>query len=242
MSHVFYTSFFLHFQNSHSCLHDSTTELVSSFRMMSKLDRVLLTQRKFIYHYKNVRWARGRNETYLCFVVKKRNSPDSLSFDFGHLRNRSGCHVELLFLSYLGVLCPGFLGSGVDGIRAAYAITWFCSWSPCSNCAHRLSRFMSQMPNLRLRIFVSRLYFCDEEDSQEREGLRCLQRAGVQVSVMTYKDYFYCWQTFVACRERGFKAWDGLHQNSIRLSRKLQRILQPSESEDLRDGFALLGL
>lgn len=46
---------------------------------------------------------------------------------------------------------------------------------------------MSQMPNLRLRIFVSRLYFCDEEDSQEREGLRCLQRAGVQVSIMTYK-------------------------------------------------------
>lgn len=57
--------------------------------------RVLLTQRKFIYHYKNVRWARGRNETYLCFVVKKRNSADSLSFDFGHLRNRSGCHVEV---------------------------------------------------------------------------------------------------------------------------------------------------
>ncbi|XP_026795769.1 single-stranded DNA cytosine deaminase isoform X2 [Pangasianodon hypophthalmus] len=160
--------------------------------MMSKLDRVLLTQRKFMYHYKNVRWARGRNETYLCFVVKKRNSPDSLSFDFGHLRNRSGCHVE--------------------------------------------------MPNLRLRIFVSRLYFCDREDSQEREGLRCLQRAGVQVTVMTYKDYFYCWQTFVARKERAFKAWDGLHQNSIRLSRKLQRILQPSESEDLRDGFALLGL
>lgn len=46
---------------------------------------------------------------------------------------------------------------------------------------------MSQMPNLRLRIFVSRLYFCDDEDSLEREGLRCLQRAGVQVTVMTYK-------------------------------------------------------
>ena len=57
--------------------------------------RVLLNQRKFIYHYKNVRWARGRHETYLCFVVKKRNGPDSLSFDFGHLRNRNGCHVEV---------------------------------------------------------------------------------------------------------------------------------------------------
>lgn len=56
---------------------------------------VLLPRKKFIYHYKNVRWARGRNETYLCFVVKRRVGPDTLTFDFGHLRNRSGCHVEV---------------------------------------------------------------------------------------------------------------------------------------------------
>lgn len=46
-----------------------------------------------------MRWARGRHETYLCFVVKRRVGPDSLSFDFGHLRNRNGCHVEV---SYVG--------------------------------------------------------------------------------------------------------------------------------------------
>lgn len=56
---------------------------------------VLLPRKKFIYHYKNVRWARGRHETYLCFVVKRRVGPDSLTFDFGHLRNRNGCHVEV---------------------------------------------------------------------------------------------------------------------------------------------------
>ncbi|KAI7806727.1 Aicda protein [Triplophysa rosa] len=109
---------------------------------------VLLTQKKFNFHYKNVRWARGRNETYLCFVVKRRIGPDSL-------------------------MC--------------YSVTWFCSWSPCSECAKHLAHFLSQTPNLRLRIFVSRLYFCDEEDSQEREGLRTLKRAGVQISVMTFK-------------------------------------------------------
>lgn len=114
---------------------------------------------------------------------------------------------QLLFLSYIGVLCPGFLGSGVDGVRVGYAITWFCSWSPCSNCARRLSRFMSQMPNLRLRIFVSRLYFCDNEDSLEREGLRCLQKAGVQVTVMTYKgknrkikSIFWCQLSLMLCQ------------------------------------------
>ncbi|XDV40042.1 hypothetical protein PO909_009202 [Leuciscus waleckii] len=119
--------------------------------------------------------------------VKRRTGPDSLSFDFGHLRNRTGCHVELLFLRYLGVLCPGLCGSSVDGARICYSVTWFCSWSPCSKCAQQLAHFLSQTPNLRLRIFVSRLYFCDEEDSLEREGLRHLKRAGVQISVMTYK-------------------------------------------------------
>uniref|UniRef100_A0A3B1JDG5 Activation-induced cytidine deaminase n=1 Tax=Astyanax mexicanus TaxID=7994 RepID=A0A3B1JDG5_ASTMX len=148
---------------------------------------ILLTQKKFIYHYKNVRWARGRHETYLCFVVKRRIGPNSLSFDFGHLRNRSGCHVELLFLRYLGALCPGLGGLGVDGVKVGYAVTWFCSWSPCSNCAQRIAHILSQTPSLRLRIFVSRLYFCDNEDSLEREGLRHLLRAGVQITVMTYK-------------------------------------------------------
>lgn len=56
---------------------------------------VLMARKKFIYNYKNLRWARGRCETYLCFVVKRRIGPDSLSFDFGYMRNRSGCHVEV---------------------------------------------------------------------------------------------------------------------------------------------------
>ncbi|KAM6967762.1 single-stranded DNA cytosine deaminase [Aplochiton taeniatus] len=211
--------------------------------MISKLDSILLGQKKFIYHYKNVRWARGRNETYLCFVVKRRLGPDSLSFDFGHLRNRTGCHVELLFLRHLGVLCPGLWGSAeAGGRRLSYSVTWFCSWSPCFDCSCRLAQFLRQTPNLKLRIFVSRLYFCDSEESGAREGLRMLKNAGVSVTVMTYKDYFYCWQNFVARKQSDFKAWEGLNQNSVRLARKLNRILQPCETEDQRDAFRLLGL
>ncbi|XP_071396485.1 single-stranded DNA cytosine deaminase [Centroberyx affinis] len=210
--------------------------------MITKLDSVLLAKKKFIYHYKNMRWAKGRHETYLCFVVKRRVGPDSLSFDFGHLRNRAGCHVELLFLRHLGALCPGLWGHGGPGERKlSYSITWFCSWSPCADCSFRLAQFLNRTPNLRLRIFVSRLYFCDLEDSRERDGLRLLKKAGVQITVMSYKDYFYCWQTFVANRTSRFKGWDALHQNSVRLARKLNRILQPCEIEDLRDAFRLLG-
>ncbi|KAJ8005138.1 hypothetical protein DPEC_G00143540 [Dallia pectoralis] len=213
--------------------------------MYNKFDSALLAQKKFIYHYKNMRWAKGRHETYLCFVVKRRNGPNSLSFDFGHLRNRTGCHVEVLFLRLLGAgaLCPGLWGYGSpDSVRLCYSVTWFCSWSPCSECSYKLVQFLSQTPNLRLRIYVSRLYFCDLEDSLEREGLRVLQRAGVKITVMGYEDYFYCWQTFVACRKSMFKAWDGLHQNYVRLARKLNHILQPGEAEDWNDAFEILGL
>ncbi|KAK5922149.1 hypothetical protein CgunFtcFv8_019440 [Champsocephalus gunnari] len=157
--------------------------------------------------------------------MKRRVGPDSLTFDFGHLRNRNGCHVELLFLRYLGALCPGLLGcEGTGEKRLSYSITWFCSWSPCANCSIRLSQFLSQTPNLRLRIFVSRLYFCDMENSPARDGLIMLKKAGVQTSVMSYKDFFYCWHNFVDCKQ------------------KLKRILQPCETEDLRDAFKLLGL
>ncbi|XP_029307749.1 single-stranded DNA cytosine deaminase isoform X1 [Cottoperca gobio] len=211
--------------------------------MITKLDSVLLPRKKFIFHYTNMRWARGRHETYLCFVVKRRVGPDSLTFDFGHLRNRSGCHVELLFLRYLEALCPGLWGCGGTGERRlSYSITWFCSWSPCANCSVRLSQFFSRTPNLRLRIFVSRLYFCDMENSRERDGLRMLKKAGVQTTVMSYKDYFYCWQTFVDRKKSNFKPWEDLHQNSVRLARKLNRIMQPCETEDFRDAFELLGL
>ncbi|XP_069038702.1 single-stranded DNA cytosine deaminase [Lepisosteus oculatus] len=204
--------------------------------MTNKLDSVLLAQKKFLYHYKNVRWARGRHETYLCFVVKRRAGPNSHALDFGHLRNRSGLHVELLFLRYLSRLWPAY-GAGVS-----YSVTWFCSWSPCFHCALRLSQFLGRHPNLRLRIFVARLYFC-EENNVEPEGLRTLKRAGVHISVMTFKDYFYCWHNFVASRERVFKPWEGLHQNSVRLSRRLNRILQPCDDiDDFSDAFALLGL
>uniref|UniRef100_A0A8C7GB41 Activation-induced cytidine deaminase n=1 Tax=Oncorhynchus kisutch TaxID=8019 RepID=A0A8C7GB41_ONCKI len=83
---------------------------------------VLLAQKKFIYHYKNMRWAKGRHETYLCIVVKRRRGEE-----------REGGSA----------LCP------------CLWVTWLCSWSPCSDCSYRLAQFLSQTPNLRLRIYVS---------------------------------------------------------------------------------------
>lgn len=55
---------------------------------------LLMKQRKFLYHFKNVRWAKGRHETYLCYVVKRRDSATSFSLDFGHLRNKVSINIR----------------------------------------------------------------------------------------------------------------------------------------------------
>nr|5JJ4_A Chain A, Maltose-binding periplasmic protein,Single-stranded DNA cytosine deaminase [synthetic construct]5JJ4_B Chain B, Maltose-binding periplasmic protein,Single-stranded DNA cytosine deaminase [synthetic construct]5JJ4_C Chain C, Maltose-binding periplasmic protein,Single-stranded DNA cytosine deaminase [synthetic construct] len=160
----------------------------------------------------------GRHKTYLCYEVERLDSATSFSLDFGYLRNKNGCHVELLFLRYISDwdLDPG----------RCYRVTWFTSWSPCYDCARHVADFLRGNPNLSLRIFTARLYFCEDRKA-EPEGLRRLHRAGVQIAIMTFKDYFYCWNTFVENHERTFKAWEGLHENSVRLSRQLRRILLP---------------
>ncbi|KAM6211127.1 single-stranded DNA cytosine deaminase [Sarcoramphus papa] len=195
---------------------------------------LLMKRKLFLYNFKNLRWAKGRRETYLCYVVKRRDSATSCSLDFGYLRNKMGCHVEVLFLRYISAwdLDPG----------RCYRITWFTSWSPCYDCARHVADFLRAYPNLTLRIFTARLYFCEDRKA-EPEGLRRLHRAGAQIAIMTFKDYFYCWNTFVENREKTFKAWEGLHENSVHLSRKLRRILLPLyEVDDLRDAFKTLGL
>uniref|UniRef100_H3ALQ6 Activation induced cytidine deaminase n=1 Tax=Latimeria chalumnae TaxID=7897 RepID=H3ALQ6_LATCH len=140
------------------------------------LRSLLMQKKKFLYHYKNVRWARGRHETYLCYIVKRRYNPASYSLDFGFLRNKSGCHVEMLFLRFL-------TGWNIDP-TLPYSVTWFTSWSPCYDCSQHVTHFLRVYPNLRLRIFTARLYFC-EENNAEPEGLRNLHMAGVQLGVMT---------------------------------------------------------
>lgn len=64
---------------------------------------LLMKRRKFLYHFKNVRWAKGRHETYLCYVVKRRDSATSFSLDFGHLRNKvsiNTCFPSRAFLEW----------------------------------------------------------------------------------------------------------------------------------------------
>lgn len=58
-----------------------------------------MKRKLFLYNFKNLRWAKGRRETYLCYVVKRRDSATSCSLDFGYLRNKvrgKPCHPVLI--------------------------------------------------------------------------------------------------------------------------------------------------
>lgn len=117
------------------------------------------------------RWVNGCKATGTTTQVRKHQLSPPLS-------PQSGCHVELLFLRYISDwdLDPG----------RCYRVTWFTSWSPCYDCARHVADFLRGNPNLSLRIFTARLYFCDGFKA-EPEGLRRLHRAGVQIAIMTFK-------------------------------------------------------
>lgn len=57
-----------------------------------------MEKKLFLYNFRNLRKAKGRRETYLCYVVKRRDSATSCSLDFGYLRNQvqgTPCHPVL---------------------------------------------------------------------------------------------------------------------------------------------------
>uniref|UniRef100_A0A663FK41 Activation induced cytidine deaminase n=1 Tax=Aquila chrysaetos chrysaetos TaxID=223781 RepID=A0A663FK41_AQUCH len=56
--------------------------------------RRIFLRKLFLYNFKNLRWAKGRRETYLCYVVKRRDSATSCSLDFGYLRNKPLYEVD----------------------------------------------------------------------------------------------------------------------------------------------------
>ncbi|KAK1341418.1 hypothetical protein QTO34_017824 [Cnephaeus nilssonii] len=184
------------------------------------MDSLLMKQRKFLYHFKNVRWAKGRHETYLCYVVKRRDSATSFSLDFGHLRNKSGCHVELLFLRYISDwdLDPG----------RCYRVTWFTSWSPCYDCARHVADFLRGTPTSLRRILLSQVRFRMGRQ-EERAGIRGLENLGIQEDIGTVQRRFRCQFSIVDRREQKHKHIEQQHENRAQLAKREKSIVLPRQ-------------
>nr|5TD5_A Chain A, DNA dC->dU-editing enzyme APOBEC-3B [Homo sapiens] len=161
----------------------------------------------------------GRHKTYLCYEVERLDNGTSVKMDqhMGFLCNESGRHAALRFLD----LVPSLQ---LDPAQI-YRVTWFISWSPCFSwgCAGEVRAFLQENTHVRLRIKAARIY---DYDPLYKEALQMLRDAGAQVSIMTYDEFEYCWDTFVYRQGCPFQPWDGLEEHSQALSGRLRAILQ----------------
>uniref|UniRef100_A0A8C5ZKQ2 CMP/dCMP-type deaminase domain-containing protein n=1 Tax=Marmota marmota marmota TaxID=9994 RepID=A0A8C5ZKQ2_MARMA len=132
-----------------------------------------LYRKTFLFHFRNLRWALGRNNTFLCYQVD-REERDSTVF----LETR--LHAELCFLYWLHDYPLQFPDQHLQ-------ITWFISWSPCSDCAQQVAAFLASHSNLSLTIYAARLYYFWNHSYQE--GLRALQREGARVEIMSLREH-----------------------------------------------------
>ncbi|XP_010611070.1 DNA dC-_dU-editing enzyme APOBEC-3F-like [Fukomys damarensis] len=178
-----------------------------------------LHKRTFKFHFENLPNPDGWHKTFLCYTIESKQKNRFLRN--GVFQNQdhpyTRLHAELRFLSWFhdNWLCPG----------NSYRVTFYMSWSPCSECAEELTTFLAGHRNVTLTIFFSKLYYCDP-DSSNREGLKTLAAGGARLFVMFDTDFSYCWTNFVNCGYNYFEPWPLLDDNSKYCNRILQKILQ----------------
>ncbi|CAH6791190.1 Apobec3 [Phodopus roborovskii] len=193
----------------------------------------MLYQRTFYFHFKNLHYANGRNNTFLCYEVNRVQCDELVPLCQGVFRKESShLHAEVCFLSWfhtqvLEVLPPG----------ERYSITWYVSWSPCNKCAEKVAWFLDTHSNLSLAIFSSRLYYFWKPDYQDK--LRRLNQAGAHMAAMDFPEFKKCWDKFVDNDGKSFRPWKRLKINFRSQDSRLRKILRSPVSLLREDIFYL---
>uniref|UniRef100_A0A8D0ZI99 single-stranded DNA cytosine deaminase n=1 Tax=Sus scrofa TaxID=9823 RepID=A0A8D0ZI99_PIG len=186
-----------------------------------------LSPRTFSFHFRNLRFASGRNRSYICCQVEGKNC-----FFQGIFQNQKKRHAEIRFIDKINSL-------NLDQ-NQCYRIICYVTWSPCHNCAKELVDFISNRHHLSLQLFASRLYFHWVRCYQR--GLQRLQANRVSVAVMKGPEFKDCWEKFVDHQGESFPSWEKLEQYSESISRRLSRILRFANQNNLEDSFRDLRL
>ncbi|KAK6468579.1 single-stranded DNA cytosine deaminase-like [Huso huso] len=178
----------------------------------------------FTFQFENLQLATGRHDTWLCQI----RSVNGGEADLQVFNNEDSGHAEEICLR-----------ENEAAIKKAdrSEITWYLSWSSCGTCASQIIEFVEKHPNVKLNIFVSRLYYCEEPDNLAskthekqteikqkiklcREGLGNLkQHERIDLKVMTLNHFQDCFDRFVE-----FKPWEKLEEDSQLHAEKLKEI------------------
>ncbi|XP_040842173.1 DNA dC-_dU-editing enzyme APOBEC-3-like [Ochotona curzoniae] len=174
-----------------------------------------LDEENFYFNFCNLKKAKDRKITFLCFQVE-----GASTFSKGVSSNQiGGLHVELSFLSW-------FENNLLSHAQGQYQVTWYLSWSPCCNCAQEVAKFLATNRNVKLTIFIARLYY--PERRQNQVGLRQLVSQGVMMKAMSLQDFSQCWEVFVDNHGSMFKPWENLDENYSWQAGNLDQILRGS--------------
>uniref|UniRef100_A0A8C6EI65 single-stranded DNA cytosine deaminase n=1 Tax=Microcebus murinus TaxID=30608 RepID=A0A8C6EI65_MICMU len=168
----------------------------------------------FHYHFENRPILYGRYDTWLCFEVKRNDSPVSCGVFRNQEPPKTPCHAEDCFLTWF----HDMLSSDQD-----YQVTWYTSWSPCPVCADDVAGLLAGHGNVTLTICCARLYYYQDPDYQK--GLRRMNRNGARLHIMSQEEFKHCWETFVDNQGEPFQPWDGLKEYHQLWNAQLEEIL-----------------
>ncbi|XP_052016641.1 DNA dC-_dU-editing enzyme APOBEC-3H isoform X2 [Apodemus sylvaticus] len=178
---------------------------------------IKLYKETFYFHFKNLPYAKGRKNTFLCFEVNGKGCDLPVSLRQGVFKKEGRIHAELCFLYWLHdrilkVLSPGEL-----------KVTWYMSWSPCNRCAEQVAGFLATHHNLSLAIFSSRFYY--KGDPSHQQMLCRLVQEGARMAAMDLPEFKKCWDKFAYNDGQPFTPWERLYKNFRFQDSKLQEIL-----------------
>ncbi|XP_049740413.1 DNA dC-_dU-editing enzyme APOBEC-3B-like [Elephas maximus indicus] len=192
--------------------------------------RDLLTEGIFYQQFNNKHKLKKpyyKRKTYLCYEL------NGLQPVKGCFHYEEGHHAESQFIEEIGSM-------GLDQGRL-YFITCYFTWSPCHSCARKLVSFVKGNSHLCLKIYTSRLYY--HWIWKYIQGLQHLQNSDVPVTVMTDREFEYCWKNFVDNKGMPFEPWEKLDSYSKNIEERLKRILEKrSTPDDLNEVFRNLYL
>ncbi|XP_053438503.1 DNA dC-_dU-editing enzyme APOBEC-3F-like isoform X2 [Nycticebus coucang] len=191
--------------------------------LVPKLEEILrepkmgMSPGTFSFHFNNRPILSFRNDTWLCFEVKRNKDNSCNSLDSGVFRNQgpqhSRWHTEVCFLTWV---------KSQLSRDHCYQVTWYLSWSPCVDCAWQVADFLVNHPNVSLTIYAARLYYFWRQDY--RQGLLRMAEQGAQVHIMSSAEFEHCWENFVNSENPWVNKGNKLKNNYEKLVSKLDEI------------------